>query len=298
MTTVRISDGVGYDMTTDGREAGGSFARAQLLLRAIAQAGAAGASLRDMIRATGLPRPTVHRVLAMLEAAGWVVRMPDGLSFRLGLEVLALGAGAAACHPLGEVAGAPMARLALAIAQPVYLVVRAGPDSVCVAREESGRRIQTLVLQVGSREPLGIGAGSMALLAALPEDEMQAFISANRDRYRQRPDFNEMAFLAAVERTRTRGFAEHDDLFTPGVSGVGVAVRNGRGEAIAGISTAFVGLWLSAEERAAIVPRIRAAANEISARLRGEGAAEDRVEPVIGPLRRRPSRPEPSAPGE
>lgn len=259
-------------MAGEGREAGGSFARAQLLLRAIAQAGADGASLRDMIRATGLPRPTVHRVLAMLEAAGWVARAPDGVGFQLGLEVLALGAGAAACHPLSAVANAPMARLALAIAQPIYLVVRAGPDSVCVAREESGRRIQTLVLQVGSREPLGIGAGSMALLAALPEDQMQDFIAANRERYRQRPDFDEAAFLAAVERTRARGFAEHDDLFTPGVSGVGVAVRNGRGEAIAGISTAFVGLWLSAEERAGIVPRIRAAADEISARLRGEGA--------------------------
>lgn len=259
-------------MSEESREAGGSFARAQLLLRAIAQAGAGGASLRDMIRATGLPRPTVHRVLAMLEAAGWVARLPDGQSFRLGLEVLALGAGAAACHPLAEVAGGPMARLALAIAQPIYLVVRAGPDSVCVAREESGRRIQTLVLQVGSREPLGIGAGSMALLAALPEVDMRAFIAANRDRYGQRPGFDEAAFLAAVERTRARGFAEHDDLFTPGVSGVGVAVRNGRGEAIAGVSTAFVGLWLTGEERAAIVPRMRAAADEISARLLGEGA--------------------------
>jgi DNA-binding IclR family transcriptional regulator len=258
-----------HSMAHDGKEAGGSFARAQMLLRAIAQAGTGGAPLRHMIQATGLPRPTVHRVLSMLEAAGWVARSADGQSFRLGLEVLALGAGAAACHPLGEVAGPPMARLALAIAQPIYLVVRAGPDSVCVAREESGRRIQTLVLQVGSREPLGIGAGSMALLAALPEDEMQDFIAANRDRYRQRPDFDEAAFLAAVERTRARGFAEHDDLFTPGVSGVGVAVRDGRGAPIAGISTAFVGLWLSADERAGIVPRMRAAADEISARLRG-----------------------------
>ncbi len=259
-------------MSGESMAAAGSFARAQLLLRAIAQAGTEGAALRDLIRATGLPRPTVHRVLAMLESAGWVTRSGEGQAFRLGLELLALGAGAAACHPLETVAGAAMARLALAIAQPVYLVVRAGPDSVCIAREESGRRIQTLVLQVGSREPLGIGAGSMALLAALPEAEMQEFIAANRARYHQRPDFDEAAFLAAVERTRRLGFAEHDDLFTPGVSGVGVAVRNGRGEAIAGISTAFVGVWLSAEARAGIVPRIREAAQDISARLAGAPA--------------------------
>lgn len=243
------------------------MARAQILLQAIARAGTDGAGLRDLVAATGLPRPTIHRVLAMLETADWIERDTVSRHFFLGPALLALGVSASARHPLSRVAASPLARLAADIAQPVYLVVRSGNDSVCVARDESGRRIQTLVLQVGSREPLGIGAGSMALLAALPEPDMTAFVDANRTRYAQRPGFDEVSFLTELGKARTRGFAAHDSLFTPGVSGIGVAVTDATGYPLAGISTAFVGDWLPPEERARIVSRIGKAAREITANL-------------------------------
>lgn len=245
----------------------GSFARSQILLRAIACAGTKGTGLRDLVAATELPRPTIHRVLAMLEAAGWIERDATSRHFFLGPELVALGVSAAARHPISRVAAVPLARLATDIAQPVYLVVRSGQDSVCVARDDSGRRIQTLVLQVGSREPLGIGAGSMALLAALPEQDMAAFVAANRSRYKQRPGFNEASFQSELTNARARGFAAHDDLFTPGVSGIGVAVTDATGYPLAGVSTAFIGAWLAPDERARIADRMGEAAREIAARL-------------------------------
>ena len=267
-------------------DAAGSFARAQILLQAIARAGSDGAGLRDLVAATGLPRPTIHRVLAMLETAGWIERDTVSRHFFLGPELLALGVSAAARHPLSRVAATPLARLAADIAQPVYLVVRSGNDSVCVARDESGRRIQTLVLQVGSREPLGIGAGSMALLAALPEPDMAAFVDANRTRYEQRHGFDAASFLTELANARTRGFAAHDSLFTPGVSGIGVAVTDATGYPLAGISTAFVGDWLPPEERARIVTRIAEAAREITANLLRTSTALSLTTAKLPPLPR------------
>lgn len=249
------------------RDAAGSFARAQILLRAIARAGTEGAELRALAASTGLPRATIHRVLAMLEGAGWIEREAISRRFFLGRELLALGVSASARHPLARIAAVPLVRLAAEIRQPVYLIVRSGTDSVCVAREEGGQSIQTLVLQVGSRQALGIGAGSMALLAALPEADATAFVAANLARYRERAGFDEASFLRELSNTRSRGFAAHDSLFTPGVSGIGVAVVDAAGYPYAGISTAFVGAWLPVEERPRIIDRISEAASEISARL-------------------------------
>lgn len=247
----------------------GSFARARTVLDAIARAGGAGAELRELVAATGLARPTFYRAAAMLAAAGWIERDATTRRFFLGPEMLALGAGAVAVRPLTRAAAVPLAKLAADIEQPVYLVVRSGMDSLCVSRDDSSRGIQTLVLQVGSREPLGIGAGSMALLAALPEDDMRAFVDANRPRYRARPGFNEPIFNTELAKARKRGFAAHDSVFTPGVSGIGVAVTDHAGYPLAGISTAFISAWLPPNKRSMVVDCIAQAARDIAARLQG-----------------------------
>ena len=247
----------------------GSFARARTVLDAIARAGESGAELRELVATTGLARPTFYRAAAMLAAAGWIERDVTTRRFFLGPEMLALGAGALAVRPLTRIATVPLAKLAADIEQPVYLVVRSGMDSLCISRDDSSRGIQTLVLQVGSREPLGIGAGSMALLAALPEDDMQAFVEANRPRYRARPGFNEPDFDSELAKARKRGFAAHDGVFTSGVSGIGVAVTDSAGYPLAGISTAFISAWLPPNKRPMVVDCIAKAARDIAARLQG-----------------------------
>ncbi|MBN8944783.1 MAG: IclR family transcriptional regulator [Rhizobiales bacterium] len=249
-------------------EASGSLHRSVVLVRAIARGGEAGAALADIVGWTGLPRPTVHRVLDMLIETGWVERDASTRRFYLGQEMVALGLVAAARHPIERLAATELAQLAEDIGQTVYLSVRSGLDIVCAARQESTARIQTLVLKVGSQVPLGRGAGSMAILAALPEAEAEAVIAANRQRYeRETEGFDETAFRGALDAARTAGFASHDSLFTRGIGGIGVAVRDVAGYPIAAISTAFVADWLDEAQRRCCVARLDEAARRIAALL-------------------------------
>lgn len=249
-------------------EAAGSLHRSVTLVRAIARGGEAGAALADLVGWTGLPRPTVHRVLDMLIETGWVERDALTRRFFLGQEMVALGLVAAARHPVERLAATELAQLAQDIGQTVYLSIRAGLDTVCAARQESMARIQTLVLKVGSQFPLGRGAGSMAILAALPEAEAETVIVANRERYgRETEGFDEMAFRHALDDARVSGFASHDSLFTRGIAGIGVAVRDATGYPVAAISTAFVASWLGEAERAHCVTKLNEAAEQIGRRL-------------------------------
>jgi len=151
--------------------------------------------------------------------------------------------------------------------QTFYLLLRSGDDAVCVARCESQSQIRTLVLEVGSRQPLGVGAGSMAMLAALPPEEIAHVIESNGPRYQERPAFDEQAFREGVRLARERRYASHEGLFTRGVSGIGVAVLDQSGYPIAAISTAFISEGLDADQRRRCASRMKAAAEDLADHL-------------------------------
>jgi DNA-binding IclR family transcriptional regulator len=247
--------------------AGGSLNRAVLLLRAVARGGEAGTALAELVAQTGLPRSTIHRVLAMLDEIGWVERDPHTRRFHLGPEFLAFGIVASARHPIERQAATELAVLAAEIGQTIYLMVRSGLDGVCAARQESVSPIQTLVLKPGSHVPLGWGAGSMAILTALPEAEAAEIIARNRKRFAAMASFDEADFGKAVAAARQRGFASHDGLFARGISGIGVPVRGPSSHPIAAISTAFISDWLDDEQRLRCATRLNETARRIARRL-------------------------------
>lgn len=248
-----------------GDSTAGSLRRAAPLVRAIAQTAAAGATIADLLDRTGLPRPTVYRVLDTLADVGWIERDETTRRYYLGREMVALGAAAAARHPIERVAAPTLARLAAEIGQPIYLMVRTGYDAVCIARHESRGAVQALVLKVGSRVPMGRGSSTIAMMAALPEAEAEELVTKNQPRYRAAtPPVDAAAVRRQLAEARRRGFASHDGMFVPGMSGIAVAVRGPDGYPIAGISTAFVTGWLNESQRATCARRLAESAKEIA----------------------------------
>ncbi|OAF06693.1 hypothetical protein AYJ54_19435 [Bradyrhizobium centrolobii] len=244
----------------------GSFNRAVLILRSLAQDAHRGTSIRDIVIRTGLPRPTVHRVLNQLMDANWIEE-GDGAQIYLGKDLACLGLAAIVRHPLQRIADQALERLAREMEQTVYLTLRVGYEAVCLARYEPENPIQTLVLQVGTREALGIGAGGMAILASLHESEARQIIEKNMQRYRQRSNFDEAAFQRAHDVARSRGHAAHDGLFRKGLSGIGVAVKDAAKNPLAAISTAFVSDWLDQSQRDHCAKLLQKAAADLSDEL-------------------------------
>ena len=270
----RAPGGRGASQTT-GDEATGSLARAVQIVRAVAAGGVEGVSMADLVRRSGLPRSTLHRVSQMLVGAEWLERGEDGRFF-LGRELHALGLAATMHQPIERLAGPSLLRLRQQVGQTLYLSIAVGADAVCVARYESSLPVQMLVLDVGSRQPLGMGAGGMALLAALPEDDARTVVEVNRHRYQQRSAYDELKFDAALRSARVVGFAAHDSLFTKGISGLGVAIRDRSGYPLAAISTAFVTEWLNAGEREDCIRAMWQAATEITRRCLQVETGNDR----------------------
>lgn len=255
-------------------ENGGSIARAIAVVRAIGLAGPTGARLSDIAAATGQPKATVRRTLIELMKAGWICQDVNSRLYALDTELIALGAAAASRHPLVERARLPLARIAEETGQTTYLSLRSGYDAVCVARHDGSATLRIATLEVGTRRPLGVGAGSMCLLAFLPDDEIAEIIRHLPERYRVFGRHGEPELLAAVATTRQRGYAAHDGQIIAGLSGIGVPVFGIGAVPVAAISIAFASEYVSPERRDDILRGMIKEAQRLgdTLRLRGERA--------------------------
>src|SRR5918999_5040730 len=111
-------------------------------------------SLPELVAATGLPRPTAHRLAVALEAHGLVRRDGDG-RFALGLRLAALGR--AAVGPLADLARPALERLRDATGESVQLYVLDGDGRRCIASLDSPNELRTIV-PVGAVLPLDRGS--------------------------------------------------------------------------------------------------------------------------------------------
>jgi DNA-binding IclR family transcriptional regulator len=131
------------------------------ILAALAEQGAA--SLGELVAATGLPRPTAHRLASALEVHGLVGR--DGAGrFCLGARLVAWGNDAAVHAPLPRLAAPVLAALRDETGESAQLYVRDGDHRVCVAVAERPSGLRDTV-PVGARLTLTAGSGAQVLLA-------------------------------------------------------------------------------------------------------------------------------------
>jgi len=131
------------------------------ILAALAERGPL--SLAGLVDATGLSRPTAHRLAAALEAHRLVGR--DGAGrYRLGLRVLAWAGAVSAEFGLAEAARPVLEALRDETGESAQLFVRDGDSRLCVAASERPSGLRDTV-PVGAVLPIDRGSGGKVLLA-------------------------------------------------------------------------------------------------------------------------------------
>jgi DNA-binding IclR family transcriptional regulator len=158
----------------------------------------------ELSRLTGVPRATVTRLASTLVTLGLLQQGPEGDRFMLGPGVVSLARVFLAGLDVRAVARPRMQELAEATGGSVYLAVRDGLDMVLI---EACRPRTTMLaprLDVGSRAPIANSALGRAYLWALPAQERQALIDAQR--HARGSDW------AALEPGMNRALAQADQL--------------------------------------------------------------------------------------
>jgi DNA-binding IclR family transcriptional regulator len=200
-----------------------SIERVVDVLRVIASRGRRGMRVGEVVATSGLAEATCFRMLRRLELEGMLDRDPHSKKYFLGPLLHELGLLARPRYRLAELCDATLQRLAEFTQDTVYLSERSGLEAVCANRALGDFPIKSLSLDIGVRRPLGVGAGGLAILCALPASEAHALVEANAHRYEKFASFTADFLYGAIAEGRKRGYSFLEGAVTPGTASIGVA---------------------------------------------------------------------------
>ncbi|MFJ2031916.1 IclR family transcriptional regulator [Streptosporangium sp. NPDC087985] len=196
----------------------GVLDKAVLVLNALE---AGPASLAQLVQATGLARPTAHRLAVALEHHRIVSRDTQG-RFVLGPRLSELSTAAGEDRLLA-VAAPVLAQLRDMTGESAQLYRRQGDERVCVAAAERSSGLRDTV-PVGSALPMLAGSAAQILLAWEEPDRLHRGLRGAR--------FT-AATLASVRR---RGWAHSVGEREQGVASVSAPIRGAAGKVVAAVS--------------------------------------------------------------
>lgn len=257
--------------------------RVAAVLAALAAGDEAGRRMTDVAAETGLQSSTAHRILTTLEQIGYVERDEASSRYYLGYRLFSLGMSATRRFGLTELAEESMSRLAELTEDTVFLSVRTGLLAMCVERVVGAYPIKTLTLTAGDLRPLGVGAGSLALLAWLPDDEIERVVEANAAAMAKYGEFDRATLLDLVATSRSAGYTFNAGRILPGMSAVGVPVLGRKGRPVAALSVAAIEARMQPDRRAQIATWLGDEAAALQQRLGGvqDGLTEAAVRHLL-----------------
>ena len=229
--------------------------------------------LVDISAASDLNRATTLRLLETLMAEGFVQRDVTTKRYALGDEALILGIAMQGRDHIRDRARPWLIALAALSGDTLLLSTRHGLESVCVDREFGNFPIRANYLDLGSRRPLGAGAGSLALLAWLPDDEIATVLSLLEPVFKKNyPRITCELLKTEIALARQRGYALLLDVVVDQMGGIGVPILGGDGKPIGAISLAALSERISTR-LPMLVPALKKAATELSAHYAQREAA-------------------------
>jgi DNA-binding IclR family transcriptional regulator len=239
-----------------------SIYRAILLLKTVGEAEEKGFRLYQIADTVNLPITTVHRILNVLVSEGLLEYDPALKSYHIGIGLYSLGSKATH-FALRAKYRACLKKIAHETKNSVYLLVKSGLDALCIDSIQEESLIRIMTYTTGSREPLGIGAGSLALLAFSSDEEIKFILEANRLRYAKNKDASAINLKGRINRARRLGFVFNKGTYMKGINAVGLPLFEQTGEIAAAISVSSIAEQIDFGRSKEIVDLIKFEMSEI-----------------------------------
>ena len=166
-----------------------------------------GLGVRETSRRTGIDKSAVGRLLTQLQELDMATQDTATGRYYVGPRLFAIGATIVAKDSLGRAAQPILERLVGQFNETCYLAVREPNGFTFRAKVESTRPIR-YIIDLGLLAPFHAGAGGRAILAGLPDDELDRVITSfELERYTDTTITSRPALRQTVERDRARGYS-------------------------------------------------------------------------------------------
>lgn len=222
----------------------------------------------EIARECGLPVPTVHRILSALHRHNFVARDEATKRFHLGTAALELGRSARASTDLRAVSLPVLQRLSAYTGETALLTVLSDSRDwvVCMERVESSQALR-LSVEPGRQMPLHAGAQQKAILAYLPEAEVERILAQPLEKLCSATIDEPERLRVELRTIRERGWANSFEETDIGTWGIAMTLLDDQGGVVGSVGLAGPQARLSRAQLRKCLGTLQSGTEEIASRL-------------------------------
>ncbi len=230
-------------------------------------------TLQGLVSETGLPKPTVHRMLQQLEAAGILQREGDGRHYSIGERmrqvsenVLINGTVRGARHEV-------LRKLVDDVGESCNITALSGSEVLYLDRVETPAPLR-FYLHSGSRVPTHCSASGKLFLSQMSATQRHRLLAhVPLQQFTQKTLTSFKALDLELENIKAQGYSLDDEEFLPGLFCIAVLVPNPHGKSNTGIAVQSPVMRVDRNKALSFLPALRRAAQALAQINAGQSTA-------------------------
>lgn len=228
-------------------------------------------SLQGLVDETGMPKPTVHRMLQQLESGGLLIRQADGRHYGTGSRLRRLAENLLLNATQHGARHAVLRDLVERLGESCNITALSGGEVVYLDRVETSEPLR-FYLRPGSRVPIHCSASGKMILSQLSAAQRRKLLAhAPLTQYTPTTITELDALEDELKRVHEDGFAIDNEEFLPGLVCAAVLIPTGSNRSNLCVAAQAPVMRLTAERAPDLVPALREAAAAIG-RIESEGS--------------------------
>jgi DNA-binding IclR family transcriptional regulator len=240
-----------------------SVDRALTILGILARLGEAGVT--EIAGELGVHKSTAFRLVATLECHGMVEQNEERGKYRLGVGVLRLAGATTARLDVVQEARPICRKLAADTGETVNIAVLSDRSALYLDQVAGQSALQSHNW-VGQHIPLHATSNGKVLLSGLSGEEVDSRLP-RLPSYTSETTTTRAKLRRELAEVREQGYAVAVDELEVGLTAIAAPIRNAHGDVVASMSVSGPSFRLGPERVDDVVPRLVAAADEVSHRL-------------------------------
>lgn len=222
-------------------------------------------TLQGLVEETGLPKPTLHRMLQQLEGVGVIQREGDGRHYSTGVRLRRLASNLLINNTYHGARHSVLRQLVEEVGESCNLTAFTGSEVVYLDRMETAAPLR-FYLHPGSRVPAHCSStGKLFLAQMTPAQRRRLLAHMPMTKYTSKTETDPAKLEQELEIVRRNGYAIDNEEFLPGLLCVAVLVPSATGRSNLAVAIQAPIMRLTHDKALHFLPALQRAAQALAA---------------------------------
>jgi IclR family transcriptional regulator, KDG regulon repressor len=228
-----------------------------------------GYGVTELSNRLDVSKSTIHRLLMSLLKKGWVRQDKETEKYLLGLKLIEFGQTVSENLDIRKLASPYLHHLAEITGETAHLVILDQHEIVYIDKIESTQTIR-MFSQVGKRAPLHCTGVGKAILAFLPEEQVDTIIETKGlPKFTEKTITSREQLFRHLQEIKNRGYSIDDEEHELEIKCAAAPILNFKGDIVAGVSVAGPIMRISDEKLNYMAKEVLKVSKELSTLLGG-----------------------------